>query len=187
MGVLSIGLGKWSGIDPLKTMPRPQEVGKMIEGVVDGFLVGTAIFMFAVWLYRTQSTWVRVAAMMLVYLTRHLYRGASASHIFAVCLSAGVGEGLLFRGWLQPWLATQFSFMGNAAIWVAIFCAAMIWALGFAMSIGNYIMSVFIGVLLGSSFHLTGSIIVPIVAQTLLFFILSVWSLYLAVRKEKTT
>ena len=98
----------------------------------------------------------------------------SASHInrFLVCLMAGVGEEVLFRGFIfvaifefWPW-GLDF----NMNIIAAIIASSVLFGLGHSITLLYFILTALLGVAFCLIFLWTGSLIAPIVAHALYDF-----------------
>lgn len=174
LGVLAVGLGLWIGPDPHTTMPRSHEGDRLVSGLFDGVLVGLLMVYILVWLEKYNFSWIRKASQAGERVFVQLMQGAGFFHYLALSLAAGVGEELLFRGWLQSFLEMHLTNMGDAAPWVAIALSALVFGLVHPVTVGYVVLAFLLGCLLGVAYHLTGNILVPIVAHTLYDLILMI-------------
>jgi len=78
-----------------------------------------------------------------------------------VALLAGLGEELLMRGVLQGWLA------GHLPIEWAILLTALVFGLAHFVSGFYFLFATLIGVYLGVVYHLTGNLLVVVLAHAL--------------------
>lgn len=154
------------------------------EGLLDGFLVGMLMLYIILWLERRDFAWVRQISNVTEAVFLNMMRGASPWHFLALSLAAGVGEELLFRGWLQSFLELKFSSLGELAPWVAIVLSSLVFGLVHPLSRGYIFLAFLLGCLLGVAYHTTGNIMVPIIAHTLYDFVLMLRMVIMARRKE---
>lgn len=92
---------------------------------------------------------------------RRLFRGAPPGAVALVALLAGLGEELLMRGVLQGWLA------GQLPIEWAIVLAALVFGLAHFLSGFYFLFATLIGIWLGLVYHLTGNLLVVVLAHAL--------------------
>lgn len=88
---------------------------------------------------------------------------------FCVCLSAGVGEELLFRGFIQtliivywPW-GTDWGL--NAILGIGV--SAFLFGLGHSLTRSYTLIATGLGVSFGIVYYRTGALLIPIIAHTL--------------------
>ena len=81
--------------------------------------------------------------------------------VLLLSLLAGIGEELLVRGALQGWLA------GHLPAGWAILIAAVVFGLAHSISRLYFVFATLIGVYLGLVYHLTGNLLVVIIAHAL--------------------
>ncbi|MDZ7680349.1 MAG: CPBP family intramembrane glutamic endopeptidase [Fodinibius sp.] len=77
--------------------------------------------------------------------------------LLVLALLAGVGEELLFRGFLQPWLAEYI------AIEIAIGLAAAVFGLLHFASVQYFLLTTLLGLALGITYWITGSLLMVMV------------------------
>jgi uncharacterized protein len=86
-----------------------------------------------------------------------IFKGYSWVHISCVAVLAGVGEELLFRGFLQTWLSNHF-----AIAW-AILAASIIFGLLHYLSHAYFICTILMSIALGVGYYLTDSLLMVVV------------------------
>jgi len=113
-----------------------------------------------------------------------LFRNCKWVEIAAICLLAGVGEELLFRGLLQTALAEWSSdFLPHTRAWAAVgdcgavFAAAVVFGALHAVNVAYAVLAALIGVYLGWLYYATGNLAVPVVAHGLYDFVALVYIL----------
>ena len=97
-----------------------------------------------------------------------IFDGLTLWQISILSFLAGVGEELLFRGFLQQWLADF------VAIELAIFIAAAIFGLLHFASVGYFLLTTALGLLFGFVFHETSSLIL-IMSWHGFYDLLAIW------------
>ncbi|WP_018950809.1 MULTISPECIES: CPBP family intramembrane glutamic endopeptidase [unclassified Thioalkalivibrio] len=100
-----------------------------------------------------------------------LFRHALPGAVLLIAILAGVGEELLVRGVLQGWLTERWS-----PEW-AIVAAAIVFGLAHSISRLYFVFATVIGLYLGVLYHLTGNLLVVIVAHALYDWIVIHWYL----------
>jgi len=93
-----------------------------------------------------------------------LFGKATVLDLAVVSLLAGVGEELLFRGFLQTWFAQA------AGAHVAVLAAAVVFGLAHAISRSYVVFASVLGISLGYLYHLTGSLPAAMVAHAVYDF-----------------
>lgn len=86
-----------------------------------------------------------------------IFNGYSWGHLACVAALAGVGEELLFRGFLQTWLSNHF------AISVAILIASIIFGLLHYLSHAYFISVTLMSVAFGVAYYITDSLLMVMV------------------------
>lgn len=103
----------------------------------------------------------RALAQQLREFLRRLFQGAPPGAVALVAFLAGLGEELLMRGALQGWLA------GHLPIEWAILLTALVFGLAHFLSGFYFLFATLIGVYLGVVYHLTGNLLVVVLAHAL--------------------
>ena len=94
-----------------------------------------------------------------------MFRGCTWDELLALALVAGVGEELLFRGWLQEWLTP------TAGPVVALAVASIAFGLVHAVTPAYAVLAACIGLYLGALQLWTGNLLAPIVVHTIYDFV----------------
>lgn len=92
-----------------------------------------------------------------------LFRAASWRHIVLVCALAGLGEEMLFRGFVQLGLTDAIG--GTQGIVVGLAVASITFGLAHAATCAYAVAATVIGLYLGAVLLVTGNLLVPIVAH----------------------
>ncbi len=88
-----------------------------------------------------------------------LFRGASLLDLFLLSLLSGLAEELLFRGFVQGFLA------GYLPLWAAVGGAALLFGLAHSVTPLYILLAGVMGVYLGLLYHFTGNLLVPVLVH----------------------
>lgn len=127
-----------------------------LKAVVIGTLFAVATFLLLILVYRFGGKF----AESLLSDTRRvsgIFSGYSWLHLACVAALAGVGEELLFRGFLQTWLSNHF------AISWAILVASIIFGLLHYLSHAYFISVTLMSIAFGFAYYLTDSLLMVMV------------------------
>ena len=94
-----------------------------------------------------------------------LFTGSRLWELAAVALAAGVGEELLFRGLLQPLLASAFE--PPVGVWIAFIATSVIFGLCHWLTPTYAVFATLLGLYLGGLFLWTDNLLAPITAHAL--------------------
>jgi CAAX protease family protein len=89
--------------------------------------------------------------------------------LVAICLVAGIGEELLFRGLLQELVSGWFS--GAVAVWIGLLIASLLFGLAHSLSVTYFWIATLIGFYFGAIWLLSDNLLVPITAHGLYDFV----------------
>jgi membrane protease YdiL (CAAX protease family) len=128
----------------------------LLRAIAAGVLLAIATFLIFVLVYRFGGTFARS---LLNDLNRvsWIFNGYSWIHISCVALLAGVGEELLFRGFLQTWLDRHLSI-----VWAILF-SSVIFGLLHYLSHAYFICTILMSIALGVGYYLSGSLLMVMV------------------------
>jgi len=90
-----------------------------------------------------------------------MFAGTSMLGLLAVSLAAGVGEEILFRGFIQGWLETIFGMPGG------LIAASLLFGVAHPITPGYALIATLMGAYLGVLWLASGNLLVPIVAHAL--------------------
>ena len=89
--------------------------------------------------------------------------------LVAICLVAGIGEELLFRGLIQELVSGWFS--GELAVWIGLLIASLLFGLAHSLSVAYFWVASLIGFYLGTIWLVSDNLLVPITAHGLYDFV----------------
>jgi hypothetical protein len=104
-----------------------------------------------------------------------LIAGWSWAEKGTLALCAGVGEELLFRGWLQAWLSPESPGIQSLQTWGAIVLAGVAFGACHAINRTYFLLGTLAGVYLGILYAWTGNLLVPIVAHGVYDIVAMAW------------
>lgn len=167
LGLFAVALGYWLGSPPHEHMPKWSEGVRLLQGAGWGAVLGAAMTASVLILENWDFAWMKKASEMGERHLKDLLIGAGPLHIIALSLAAGVGEELLFRGWLQGWLEQLFQEWGSLGAYAAIGIAALVFGFAHPLSKGYIVLATVLGFALGLSFYWSRNLFVPIMAHAL--------------------
>lgn len=97
-----------------------------------------------------------------------IFKDISLWQVVVLSLMAGVGEELLFRGFLQQWLA------GPLSVGLAIGIAAVVFGLLHFASLSYFLLTTALGAAFGIAYHLNGSLLL-IMSWHAFYDLLAIW------------
>ena len=147
------------------------------------FLLGGAatlpmLFLFVVFL-RIETPAVAELRGLLDQFVVTVFGSAGPLEIAAVAAAAGIGEEVLFRGFLQA------AFESGLGAWGALTAASVVFGLAHAVSLAYFTMATVFGAWLGWIWMLSGNLFVPITAHAL-YDLVALW-FFLFVRNGADT
>jgi uncharacterized protein len=135
--------------------PSPLAMAELLRATALGVVAGTVLsglLLSERWRWRPLRRLRRLVLRHLV----PLFRGARPWQLALICLSAGVGEELLFRGWLQA---------GLAGTPLAIVVGSLVFGICHWISTSYLVAATGVGIFLGVLFVMTDHLLAPIVAH----------------------
>ena len=159
LGLLGVGFAWLVGIS-LQERLQPSQAS-----VVRGLLA--ALPMFVMLAYIMLSRWPCMAEIRqhVETLTRALFAEANIAEVALMSLAAGVGEELLFRGALQPWIASW------TTPWIALAVVSLMFGLAHAVSDAYFYIATAIGAYWGWLAMAYDDLVAPLVAHAVYDFI----------------
>jgi CAAX protease family protein len=102
-----------------------------------------------------------------------LFRSASVWQLAMISAVAGLGEEMLFRGWLQTWIGDVVGPPYGPV--VGLLLASSAFAACHALSRAYAVVVLLVGLYLGLLMMVTGSVLAPVVAHSLYDFVALLW------------
>jgi membrane protease YdiL (CAAX protease family) len=167
LGLLAVFLGWLTGPYPWSTLVDMGQA-EMAHAVGWGLLSAIVLFLAVVGADRAQLPLFRQLQRNLRRHVIPLFRQTGPGGLAAISLSAGIGEELLFRGYLQTALEQWWDFPGG---WlVALLTASIIFGLVHFLSAAYALVATVMGLVLGGLFLLTGNILSCVAAHAVYDF-----------------
>jgi hypothetical protein len=153
--LLALALGWWLELAPFATLAWTW------RGLAWGIAATAPLLLGLVWCLRT--TLAPVARLVQVAEQRiaPLFAGSGPLALALVALFAGLGEETLFRGVIQPALATHLP------VWAALAATATLFGLAHWITPTYALLAGIVGAYLGGLLLVSGNLLVPIVAHAL--------------------
>ncbi|WP_417734096.1 CPBP family intramembrane glutamic endopeptidase [Rosistilla oblonga] len=171
LGVVAVVVGSFLGPSANELVPPLSDVWAILWGVGLGALLALPMVAMVQGLQKLRIPQVeeinRLGRDRMLPLMENLSNWELA--ILSIC--AGVGEELLFRGWLQTWITGSESEWSVTSMAIGIFVASLVFGLAHAIT-KLYVIVVFaMGILFGIMLVATGNLLVPIAAHAVFDFI----------------
>lgn len=175
LGCLAFALGLVLGPDPRNQIPSVSDWAGLSQGLGIGVLAGSVLaggMLLAQWIPLEA---IRTLNDRSTHQVMQLLRGLSIPQLIAVALTAGVGEELLFRGWLMQFLTGDMANCTQQEIFFGILASSLVFGFAHPMSVAYIILATLMGVILGTLYWYYDNLLVPIVAHWIYDAILMVW------------
>jgi membrane protease YdiL (CAAX protease family) len=174
LGGISVLLGWLFGIDPLEALSW-RDGTSLIRDVGWGLLAVIPLLVLLGWARRSQFGAVRhVRERLQDQLMPHFAR-ATPLDLAWVSVAAGVGEELLFRGFLQPLLDAHLNPEAYGG-WLPLVLTSLLFGLAHFVSWTYLLLATSVGLYLGLLLIGTGSLWTPVVTHAVYDF-LALWTL----------
>jgi uncharacterized protein len=174
IGFLAVFLSYIVGIHSHTLMPKISQTRLLIEGLVLGTGLGAILAMIILRLESMQLAWIEESSARSEEFLAPLLTQCNTWHLFTLSLCAGVGEELLFRGWLQGSLLEAMKGLGLSGVVIAVALASLIFGLAHPLSRIYVVVTGILGACLGISAYWSSNLLTAIVAHTVYDFILMV-------------
>ncbi len=89
-----------------------------------------------------------------------LFRGTSTTGLLAISVAAGVGEEVLFRGFLQSAITDAWGPAGG--VWIGLVAASLVFGVCHSLCVAYAVLASAMGLLLGALYVATGSLVAPV-------------------------
>ncbi|RMF23550.1 MAG: CPBP family intramembrane metalloprotease [Deltaproteobacteria bacterium] len=159
LGVLAVAVGVATGYPPWSTLTWN------LSGALTGAAAAVPMLVFFALLWRTRRSPVASIRNELERRILPLFRECSLVELAAVCIAAGAGEELLFRGLVQGGLTST---LGDGG---ALVVASVLFALAHPITTLYSIVAGLLGTYLGWLWLWCGNLLAPIVAHSLYDFV----------------
>ncbi|WP_197452345.1 CPBP family intramembrane glutamic endopeptidase [Rosistilla carotiformis] len=171
LGVVAVFLGRIIGPVANDFVPRMSDLWSLGWGIGVGTLCALPMVAVVQGLQRLNIAQVDEINRLGREQILPMLRGLNLLELAALSIAAGVGEELLFRGWLQTLITGPISDWNLGSLVVGVLVASAFFGLAHAVT-KLYVVVVFaMGILFGTMLVATGNLLVPITAHALFDFI----------------
>jgi membrane protease YdiL (CAAX protease family) len=180
LGVVAVFVGWLTQIDPRAYIPKAHETRQLLSdtgmGVIATLPMLVAMFLLDMLPIRSMRELVDRTKTIVIPMMRQL----SWPQIAVVAVAAGVGEEMLFRGWLQTSIAGQptLASLAKPETMAAIVAGAIAFGMAHYITPAYFLVATGFGIYFGVLFCWSESLWVPIVAHALYDFVAICWLLY---------
>jgi membrane protease YdiL (CAAX protease family) len=164
LAVVALVLGRFVGSPPLATVRF--EIAAMAETAIAaglGIVASVPMFVGLLAIERWSVAPLQRLRCLVDELLVPLFKPLSVTQLLLVSVAAGVGEEMLFRGWLQAGLADLLG--PPLGLAVALGVASLLFGVCHWLTTAYALLAALVGLYLGWLFVLTGNLLTPIVAH----------------------
>lgn len=166
LGLLGLFLGWWIGPDSRAHVPSLSDAERLSEGIVLGVCLGAvlaaAVFALSALPWRGLKELQELMESRLAGFLHPMTR----AELVVLSMAAGLGEELLFRGWLQQGLFELLGAEHNLGMGLlAVLIASLLFGLAHPMTPLYIVLATGMGMVLGAIYWLTGNLLCAIVAH----------------------
>ncbi|MEQ1825172.1 MAG: CPBP family intramembrane glutamic endopeptidase [Pirellula sp.] len=175
LGCIAIGLGWMFGLDPRNRMPSMLDFPGIAMGVGMGAIAGALLAFLMMLVPKIPFDAIQSFNEKTVRQLVRLLNDFSTPQMIAVALTAGVGEELLFRGWLMQALTGNMRHCSWEENAVGIAISSL--AFGFAHPINwtYVVLATLMGSVFGILYWYFDNLLVPIAAHWIYDAIIMIW------------
>lgn len=182
LGVVAVVLGVLLGPDPRDVLPLPGQWGQILTGIGLGVLAAIPLLIVVQLLEHLPIKSIQD----LQKATEERLLGAMSKlrtvDLLTVSICAGVGEELLFRGWLMMSLSGPMNQWTTGPLVAAVVISSLVFGIAHPITPAYIVVTGLIGVFMAMLLVWTGNLLVPITAHAFYDFI----QLVLATRALRT-
>jgi uncharacterized protein len=172
---LALLLGWSFGPDPRALLPsfgdESSIVGPASWAIVRGLALGVVAALPAIpflwWSERSQWGPMQSLRQSVAEIVVPLVGAMSFAESLAVSVAAGVGEELLFRGWMQLWISGPIGQWTIATVLFAVAVTSLVFGLVHFLNTAYFAFATLLSIYFGLLLIVTGNLLVPIVAHAL--------------------
>lgn len=171
LGLVAIALSWAWGADPRDLVPQIHQHWDLARGLGFGILAAAPILIVIQLVERLPIKAIRDLQEATEERLLGMISGFSVPELGLISLAAGVGEELLFRGWLMMSLAGPIEHWQMPALVTAIGLSSIAFGLAHPITPGYIVVTAIIGVYLAMLLVWSGNLLVPIAAHATYDFV----------------
>ncbi len=165
LAVVAVAVGWLVAVDPLESLHWDGVRSGIVLGLL-GTIPPLAMFAFCLkWPIGPLRSLVRIVDETLL----PMFRTCGLAELAIICILAGLGEEMLFRGLVQTAVAGWIG--GQAGTWIALAIASILFGLLHRITNTYAVLAALIGLYLGWLWLITGNLLVPIVVHAVYDFL----------------
>jgi membrane protease YdiL (CAAX protease family) len=166
LGLLGVMLGWWLGPSPHNHIPRWWDLGGLSEGLILGGSLGAVLAAGILASSRLPLRGLHDLNQSMEHRFREFLSQMSYLELGVLSMTAGLGEEILFRGWLQQGLMGILDAQANPwLIGLALIIASILFGLAHPISPLYILLAAAMGLFLGGIYVLTENLLCAIVAH----------------------
>ncbi|QDS93424.1 CAAX amino terminal protease self- immunity [Roseimaritima multifibrata] len=167
LGVVGLVAGWVVGFDARQWIPAFDDLPVIFSSLGWGVIATLPMLLAVFILERLQIAGVQELSTITKDRLLAPMRRLTFMELFAIAVCAGLGEELLFRGFLQAWLIGPLAEAGPGRIFIGLMVASIVFGLVHALTPTYFILAAVVGFYLGGIAIATENLLIPIVAHAL--------------------
>jgi uncharacterized protein len=175
LGLLAIGIGYVLGPNPREHIPAIHDVANIALGVTVGAIAGVALAFLMTLVQKLPLESIQSFNENTMQHVLSLLRGLTIPQLIAVSLTAGVGEELLFRGWLMQSLTGDLHTSSEYEIAYGIGISSIVFGFAHPMNRLYILLATLMGIVFGTLYWYFDNLLVPIAAHWIYDAVMMVW------------
>ncbi len=164
-GVIGIALGWFFGPDARRDIPRLDDLFGIGVGLSIGIASGISLAFAMGWVRKLPLRSIQELNRFAEQNLYEIFAPFSKAQLIVLAMTAGVGEELLFRGWLQAAITGPTNSGAVIQPLLGILAASMIFGLAHPITRTYAVIAAGMGFILGSIYWLSGNLLAAIIAH----------------------
>lgn len=175
LGLSAIVFGLMVGLDPRVTIPALYDLPRILSGLAFGAAAGIALTVCMALLQKLPLKFIQDFNGQTVPQLMSILAGLSTPQIVVVALSAGVGEELLFRGWLMHGITGDLTTCPWPRLIAGLVVSSIVFGFAHPMNWLYVVLAALMGTAFGGIYWYTNNLLAPIAAHWIYDAIMIVW------------
>jgi uncharacterized protein len=175
LGLIAILLGLALGLDPRSSIPKVYDVVEIGKQLSIGAVAGVLLAIAMVCVGAIPWKWIQSLGDSTAQQVVALLGGLSIPQLLIVALCAGVGEELLFRGFVMQSFTGDMKFASQPQLFSGLIWSSVVFALAHPISRVYVLFAFLMGLALGAVYWLCEGLLAPIAAHWIYDAIIMIW------------